>query len=219
MRGKPTSGSICRLLFLPSTRSISTEWSLCSSMFIGFVRGRLTFFAVGQKNTSLPWFSLLLTLDNDKFKSYFLAKRKAYNFGYLTTIRIHDWSHACVSINSTNGSLVAFIDGQQMHDGSVEEMKEENKIKLNSRIILGLTWLGVNQYFQSEGSVGNVNVYDKILSPMSMKKITQTGLFPSDPTIGWDTSHWTTHGNVTIRISETKRAEQSRIHVFSKVRS
>ena len=204
---------------LNSTGSVSTEWSICSSMYIGFVRGRLTFFAVGQKNTSLPWFSLLLTLDNDKFKSYFRAKSKAYNFGYLTSSRSHDWSHACVSINSTSGGLVAFIDGQKMHDGSVEEVKEEKKIELHSRLILGATWLGVNQYFQSEGSVGNVNIYDGILSPTEMKKITQTGLFPSNPTIGWDTSHWTTHGNVTIRTSETKRTEKSRIHVFSKVRS
>ena len=82
---------------LNSTGSISTEWSLCSSMYIGFVRGRLTFFAVGQKNTSLPWFSLFLTLDNGMFKSYFLAKKKAYNFGFLTSRpKIHDWSHACV---------------------------------------------------------------------------------------------------------------------------
>ena len=52
---------------------------------------------------------------------------------------------------------------------------------------------------------------------MTMKKITQTGLFPSNPTIGWDTSHWTTHGNVTEM--ETNRVGKSRIDVFSKVRS
>ena len=70
---------------LNSSKSVSDEWSLCSSMYVGFVRGRLTFFAVGQKNISRPWFSLFLTLDNGEFKSYFFAKKKAYNFGFLSS--------------------------------------------------------------------------------------------------------------------------------------
>ena len=70
---------------LNSSKSVSDEWSLCSSMYVGFLRGRLTFFAVGQKNISRPWFSLFLTLDNGEFKSYFFAKKKAYNFGFLSS--------------------------------------------------------------------------------------------------------------------------------------
>ena len=205
---------------LNANGSVSTEWSLCSSIYIGFVRGRFTFFAVGQKNSSLPWFSLFLTLDNGKFKSYFEAKKKAYNLGYLSNQpEVHDWSHACISINSTSGDLVAFINGQNMHNGSIVEVKEEQRFELHSRLVVGLTWRGVEQYFQSEGSVSNVNIYDKILSPIAMKKTTQTGLFPNEPKIGWNTSHWTTHGNVTIVTSEMNSMGKSGIYVFSKVRS
>ena len=170
-------------------------------MYVGFVRGRLTFFAVGQKNISRPWFSLFLTLDNGEFKSYFFAKKKAYNFGFLSDQpKIHEWSHACISVNSTNGDLVAFIDGKNMYHGPVD--KEDKKIELRDRVLLGATWLREKQYFQSGASVGNVNVYDKILHPMTMKKITETGMFPKNPAIGWETSNWKTHGNVTIRTSE-----------------
>ena len=91
----------------------------------------------------------------------------------LTTL---DFSaHACISVNSTNRDLVAFIDGKNMHHGPVD--KEDKKIELRDRVLLGATWLREKQYFQSEPSVGNVNVYDKILHPMTMKKITETGMF------------------------------------------
>ena len=116
----------------------------------------------------------------------------------LTTL---DFSaHACISVNSTNRDLVAFIDGKNMHHGPVD--KEDKKIELRDRVLLGATWLREKQYFQSGASVGNVNVYDKILHPMTMKKITETGMFPKNPAIGWETSNWKTHGNVTIRTSE-----------------
>ena len=48
-----------------------------------------------------------------------------------------------------------------MHHGPVD--KEDKKIELRDRVLLGATWLREKQYFQSGASVGNVNVYDKIL--------------------------------------------------------
>ena len=141
-----------------SNGSLGSEWSLCSSMYIGFVRARLTFFAVGQKDTGQPLFWLVLTLDDGKLKTYFHTTEKAHNFGYLRGHpKIHDWNHACISQNMSSGYLVAYINGQKMHDGFIEEMKMENTIELKNRLVLGTTPLGVSQSIQSEGSVGNVN--------------------------------------------------------------
>ena len=48
---------------LSKSAFVGKQWSLCSSMYVGFVRGRQAFFAVSREDTSEPWFTIYLTLN------------------------------------------------------------------------------------------------------------------------------------------------------------
>ena len=59
---------------------------------------------------------------------------------YKQRLRMHSWSHVCLSIDGTSGHVASAIDGQHMRNFTVEELRTAAGINLDKRLVLGVTW-------------------------------------------------------------------------------
>ena len=204
---------------LSKSAFVGKQWSLCSSMYVGFIRGRQAFFAVSREDTSEPWFTIYLTLDGGSFRILLKVMGKEYILGSQRgTLKIHAWSNICIGIDGISGHLKGVVDGYTMENLFLDELKSTEGINLANRLVLGVTWIERARVYQSESLVGNVQAYDTILSQASMKKATEAGNFPKDALFPWNLLDWSRTGDVTNHSSDVQNTKKEHL-VFSEIDS
>ena len=183
---------------------VGRQWSLCSSMFVGFVRGRQAFFAVSTEDTRQPWITIYLTLDDGSFRVQLKVMGKSYLLGSQKgRLKIHAWSNICASIDGISGHLAAVVDGHSLETLSINELKTREGINLINRLVLGITWIDSDRVYQSESWVGNVHAYDSILPLSMLEEATEFGDFPESAALAWNPgSDWIKTGDVFTRSSD-----------------
>ena len=137
---------------------------------------------------------------------------------YKQRLRMHSWSHICLSIDGTSGHVASAIDGQHMRNFTVEELRTAEGINLDKRLVLRVTW-SEERVYQSESSVGNVHAYDLILPQLVRDDASTSGIFPEDAVLAWNPSDWTTTGAVTIHFSDLPNWKIGELKPFSEVDS
>ena len=200
---------------------VGRQWTLCSSMFVGFVRGRQAFFAVSRDDTSEPWLTVYLTLEDGSFRVQLKVMGNSYVLGSQKgKLKIHAWSNICTTIDGISGHLGAVVDGYSLENISINDLKTTEVINLINRLVLGVTWIDRDRVYQSESQVGNVHAYDTILPLSKLEEATESGDFPESAALAWNPgSDWTKTGEVSIRSSDIQSAKNKEFLVFSEVDS
>ena len=204
---------------LSKSALVGQQWSICSSMYVGFIRGRLNFFALSRKNPSQPWLTIYRSQERKSSMIILKVQGKSYIMGwYKQRLTMHSWSHVCLSIDGTSGHVASAVDGQPMRNFTIQDLRTAEGIDLDKRLVLGITWTGDSVY-QSESSVGNVHAYDTILTQSVREDASTSGVFPENAVLAWNPSDWIRTGGVTIRFSELPNWRIGELMTFSEVDS
>ena len=197
-------------------------FSICSSLRVHFIRGDLAFFAIAKKNAEELWITFLLILEKGfsepKYSFWFYASGTTYVLpGSGNCVKMHAWNHVCLSIDLNSGWMAALVNGEVVHNESMEELRGQEDVgNFRDNLLLGLTWKGGSSIQQSEGGVGGLQLYNEVLSLEAMKEATSSGVFPKNPLLSWDPSYWTIHGSVTLMEDKQEKEE---LTLFPKVKS
>ena len=164
-----------------STRKQSVRnFTICGTIFIGYLRGRQAFYTMRQNGTDVLWLSLSLTNSkdlSDGYDAYFnIIGGSSYNIRKVA-LRPHGWSHACTSVD-TSGHVLVVINGVLTHDVNTTLQSPGHIFtKFEDNLVLGVSWTQFSRLetYQSEASVTNVNIFSEQLSLAKMKHITTSG--------------------------------------------
>ena len=92
------------------------KFTICGSIYIGFFRGRQTFYTVRKSIQHTLWFALSIwEQDTSKgvYKSeiYYFGGSVFSNTGGKVTLIPHAWSHACTTVDAESGHVTVVING------------------------------------------------------------------------------------------------------------
>ena len=179
------------------------KFSICSSLFVGYLRGSTTFLTV-LKNDQSQWFALEIT-EQDLISEKYAIWLDRWKLDDVLSLRPWDWSHACFSMNVIDGHATVVINGRLMLSQTIEDTQflQSKPRDLTNKIQLGdwkhPTW-GV---IESENSVSNVHVYANTLTEEEMVLITSGGACTQiGDYLSWLDIKWTLNGNATMEETE-----------------
>ena len=90
-------------------------------------------FAYATKNTKKLWITFLLILEKGfsepKYSFWFYASGTTYVLpGSVNSVKMHAWNHVCISIDLNSGWMVAVVNGEVVHNKSVDELKNQGGV-------------------------------------------------------------------------------------------
>ena len=187
-------------------------FTICGSIFIGYFRGRQAFYTVRQNDHANIWFSLYIYKQDIKDQSYtpmisYQGGSMYRNTGVELRLRPHAWSHACTTIHRSSGQVAVVINGQMVHNFTLnKEFLENSPSDLQKNLILGVSqyeWKGTTgESWQSEASVANINIFSGPHTVSTMVELTSHGSCTEGDFLSWSRSSWNTAGSVITIESE-----------------
>ena len=210
---------------LKSEKPLSDQFSICSSLLVGFVREYFSFFVIMNEDASDPWFYFDIIVESSGSQPFSFARPAIKGFWVPTSPKSHqlkdwglqEWTQACVSVDTETGQAVIVVNGEVLLNQSIGQLKSGRPRSLNGALILGLDWQRRDYIRQSEAAIGNVQIYNKGLDMATMVEATHSGKFPEEAYLKWNTSNWKRTGDVrTLNTSNFLRRKE-RLHYFSAV--
>ena len=200
-RPSPQAGVISSATLTNSPRSeLPATFVLCTSHMEERLEGCGYFQMYGQDGR--PWLSLSLKEQGNtgsvNLWAYLGAgtKTKSYILGQIPQARPKMWYHICVSVDTSNGTLEAAVNGNQLApetDIKKEPLITNKPDRLLNRLVIGMshTW---GEELQMIGSVSNVQVFsparDQDLTTLSGSPCATAG-----DLMTWEDMEWNTSGD------------------------
>ena len=183
------------------------EFTICSSVYIGYFRGHQAFFTLRKNREDTLWFSLYINsqdLESESYTSIFahfgnsdLSKSKQLK------LKPHEWSHACASLDRSSRRVFAVINGVLVHDQivNVDVFWENFPPVFEGNLLLGTAqWqydLTNTETSQSEASVTNLKIFNSALKTSALIELTSQGLCSEEGDyLSWSSASWSLFGNV-----------------------
>ena len=188
---------------------LSNKFTICSSIFIGFFRGKQAFYTLRKNDHKTLFFTLSIENQDKREETY--SSDFNYFHGSLLSIddadlklRPHDWSHACTTIDVESGSVLVVINGIITQNSTIRSKDFTDNVHpaFENNLVLGINQQiyagGQNILEQSEATVKNVNVFSVPFSSSQMINITSTGLFQDGDIVSWVQAQWSLSGSVEL---------------------
>ena len=208
---------------LNSIKPLPSQFSICSSLLVEFMKEFFSFFVVMNEDGSLPWITFYIYVDSQGTQPLFYLTPAVGGFWVPTSPesrQLDDWSwqewtQACLSVDAETGLAVMVVNGEVLLNQTIEELRKDRPQSLKSAIILGLDWQRKDYVLQSQAGIGNLQIYNMELNISTMVEITKSGTFPKNAYLPWNTADWTKTGDVReVRVKSFQRKKQL-LHYFS----
>ena len=208
---------------LNSLKPLPSQFSICSSLLVEFMKEFFSFFVVMNEDGSLPWITFYIYVDSQGTQPLFYLTPAVGGFWVPTSPesrQLDDWSwqewtQACLSVDAETGLAVMVVNGEVLLNQTIEELRRDRPQSLKSAIILGLDWQRKDYVLQSQPGIGNLQIYNMELNISTMVEITKSGTFPKNAYLPWNTADWTKTGDVReVRVKSFQRKKQL-LHYFS----
>ena len=179
----------------------SSSFTICSSIFIGFFRGKQAFFTIRNSDSKNLWFQIGLAsqdLDHQTYIPFIEHSGGAISGNNSIRLTPHAWSHACSTIDQDSGHVTVVINGILTHDATiVDQTFLVGFIKtFRQRLVLGC--YQTNTYIeQSEASVTNVNIFSIQMTNSDMQDKTKSGEYLTGDILPWENATFNLFGNVS----------------------
>ena len=190
-----------------SNKAPLEEFTICSSIYIGYYRGHQAFYTLRKNKEDALWFSLYINSQDLESESYttifaYFGDSKLSKSKQLK-LKPHDWSHACTSLDKSLRRVFVVINGVLVHDLVVKDdvFWENFPPVFEGNLLLGVAqWqysLSNTDKIQSEASVTNLKVFMNALKTPSLIELTSKELCSEGDYLSWSNANWTFWGNVT----------------------
>ena len=190
-----------------SNKAPLEEFTICSSINIGYYRGHQAFYTLRKNKEDALWFSLYINSQDLESESYttifaYFGDSKLSKSKQLK-LKPHDWSHACTSLDKSLRRVFVVINGVLVHDLVVkdDDFWENFPPVFEGNLLLGVAqWqysLSNTDKKQSEASVTNLKVFMNALKTPSLIELTSKELCSEGDYLSWSNANWTFWGNVT----------------------
>ena len=186
------------------TGNLPSSFTICNSFFIKYITGRKVFVTVWQKDGRRSF----LSFEINGIKNYKTFVERVHVFFnesesiFATSglpITPHAWYHGCIAIDTIAGNRRVVINGFVIVDEVNDAIKNSLHIlpkSLSGRITLYKTkHPGI--FYQSRGTITNMNVFQTALSIDQMNEITngsECGL--EGNYLSWNRMEWNISGTV-----------------------
>ena len=185
---------------------LQRSFTICGSMYLGYLQGHQTFFSMRKSQNEDLWFSLVIydslsdgghqiTLCNSAGSTMNKGDEKK------VVLRFHDWFHACVSVDSFTGNITAVVNGVMTHNSYSERDQSSIPIVFKDKLRLGLTekQFGKSKVSkeQSSSPITNVNIFTGLLGITDMIDVTASGKCTNGTYLNWTEMRWRFTGSVT----------------------
>ena len=182
-------------------------FTICGSIYIGFYRGKPTFYAVRRNDNNSLLFCLFIE-NQDTTEEVYTAGFTYFGGDVLSMtggklrLRPHAWSHACTTMDVVSGHVTVVINGILIINTTIISKDFTGNVPniFQNNLVLGVRqtqYSGVlTNNYQSESSVTNVNVFSVPMNVSQMEDITSTGRWTDGDIVYWCEAVWTLSGNV-----------------------
>ena len=132
-----------------------------------------------------------------------------------------EWTHTCVSLDDTTGTITLVVGGQVLHQKVHQEARQEDE---NRPTILNLT-LGMNTDIwgwskEFTGQLTNVNMFSSALAKERMERMTggeECGALGDF--LNWEEAEWTLQSKARVKMVDSQEPcrKESKIQVFNTI--
>ena len=201
------------------------EFTICSSVYIGFFRGHQAFFTLRKNREHTLWFSLYINSQDLGSVSYtsifaYFGNSKLSKSKQLK-LKPHNWSHACASLDRSSRRVFIVINGVLVHDHivNVDIFWEHFPPVFEGNLLLGAAqWqydLTNTETSQSEASVTNLNIFNGALKTSSLIELTSNGLCSAEGDyLSWSNANWSLIGKVETLVDADFCNQESFPHLY-----
>ena len=195
------------------------SFTICGSMYLGFLQGRQTFFSMRKGERKDLWFSLAIfdTLSDGGLQIAVFNSSSTLMNKKKVVLRFHDWFHACVSVDSNTGQIVAVVNGVMTHDFYSEPIQSSTHISFKDKLLLGLTEMqyGKSQVTQEQSNspITNVNIFSGLLNTADMKEQTSSAKCANGTYLKWIEMEWAFEGSVSPQEIKGGLCESNPFHM------
>ena len=190
----------------PAQALTQRSFTICGSMYLAYLAGHQTFFSLRKSQNENLWFSLMIydsLFGGSHQISLCNSSGSAMNNGYekKVVLRFHDWFHACVSVDSLTGHMIAVVNGVMTHNTYGERLESNIPIAFKDKLRLGLKesqfGKSVVTKEQSNSPVTNVNIFSGLLDVSEMRDITASRKCTIGTYLSWIEMKWSFKGSVS----------------------
>ena len=201
------------------------EFTICSSVYIGYFRGHQAFYTLRQNKEDTLWFSLYINSQDMESGSYtsifaYFGNSKFSNSKELK-LKPHDWSHACTSLDRRSRRVFVAINGVLVHDQivDVDVFWENFPPVFEGNLLLGVTqWqydMTNTETTQSEASVTNLKIFKSALMTSALIELTSDGFCSEEGDyLSWANATWSLIGKVEKSVDVDFCTRETSPHLY-----